>query len=74
VEVFARLGGASIKRDASANGRSLSNGDSGGGLSYGAGMKYNINEKSSVSLDYMSYYTKNSIKFNGVGIGISTKF
>lgn len=74
MEVFARLGGASIKRDASANGRSLSNGDSGGGVSYGVGLKYNINDKNSLSFDYMSYYTKNSINFNGVGIGISTKF
>lgn len=74
MEVFARLGGASIKRDASANGRSLSNSDTGGGISYGAGLKYNINDKNSVSFDYMSYYAKNSIKFNGLGIGISTKF
>jgi hypothetical protein len=75
-EVFARAGFSSIGREATATvgSRSVSEKDSGGSASFGVGVKYKFNSNQSIGIDFNQYYSKEGIKFNGFGIGITSKF
>ena len=72
VELFGRFGYARSDITASALGYSLT--QSGSDLSYGAGVKIKIADKTDVVVDYTSYYNKNNVKAAGFGVGIGFKF
>jgi len=76
VQVFGRLGftRTSLTDSASGPGGSAQQTTSGGSLSYGAGLNFNIDTSSSVNLDYMAYYNRNGINLNGLGVGYQTAF
>ena len=78
-EVFGRLGYAGVSRDvlmvnsASASDRARVS-DSGSDVSYGLGTSIKLTESLSVTLDYMSFYNKDSIKINGYTVGLGYRF
>lgn len=72
LELFGRLGFARTQREVSSPG--LSEKQSANSFAYGIGAAYAINEKVSVSLDYMSYYDRKDIQFKGPTLGLAIKF
>jgi len=76
VELFARAGLISMKRDATARygNRSAAESSSGSGFSYGAGIKYNLTKDNALVVDYMSYYNKSEVKIDGFSVGFNFKF
>lgn len=43
-------------------------------FSYGAGLNFNIDKTSSINLDYMNYYDKDSTTIDGIGLGYVVNF
>jgi opacity protein-like surface antigen len=77
VELFGRLGWASVNRKASVSSGTLSVSleETGNGISYGAGIKYTLSKDISIFADYMSYYPeKNGISINGFTLGAGFSF
>ena len=78
-EIFGRLGFAGTSRDVlvvnSTNPADRARvSDSGSDVSYGVGSSIKLTESLSVTLDYMSYYGKSSIKINGYTVGLGYRF
>lgn len=72
LELFARLGYANSKIKVSALG--VSDSDSEGDVSYGAGLSYSFTPTAYGMVDYMSYYDKDGVKANGFTLGVGFKF
>lgn len=72
LEGFVRAGFAQSKGTLSGNGEQYSAKES--GFSYGLGMSYALNPKTSLNVDYMSYLDKNDAKVNGFTFGVGYKF
>lgn len=68
VEVFARLGYE--KSNASIGATSFSNSS----FAYGLGGNYYMDKKTYVTASYMSHYSKDGFKINGLNIGVGYKF
>jgi outer membrane autotransporter protein len=73
VEVFGRLGYASVKGTLSATGVASESGTE-NSFSYGAGLSYAIDLKTSLNVDYMQYLSKDGAKVNGFTLGVGYKF
>lgn len=73
VEVFGRLGYASVKGTLSATGLGSDSGTD-NSFSYGAGLSYAIDPKTSLNGDYMQYLSKDGAKVNGFTFGVGYKF
>ena len=73
VEVFGRLGYASVKGTLSATGLGSDSGTD-NSFSYGAGLSYAIDPKMSLNGDYMQYLSKDGAKVNGFTFGVGYKF
>lgn len=74
LELFGRVGYASSKLTLSLPGYGFSSTGSGGSLSYGAGLSFKVAPKTSLALDYMSYYNKNGAQATGFTVGVGYKF
>ncbi len=72
LEGFVRAGFAQSKGTFSGFGEQYSAKES--GFSYGLGMSYALNPKTSRNIDYMSYLDKNEVKVNGFTFGLGYKF
>jgi opacity protein-like surface antigen len=73
MELFGRLGWAKVDQTVTGRGTSVS--DSGSGLSYGFGAKYQIAKNINLNADYMVYYpTKNDISLTGYTFGLGFDF
>jgi len=72
LELFGRLGFLRADITLTALGESIK--DSGSGLSGGAGLSYLVNPTTSVTVDYMQYYSKDGVKINGYTVGFGFKF
>ncbi len=72
LEGFLRAGFARSKGTASLN--TLSSSGSETDFSYGLGMSYALNPKTSLNFDYMSYLDKNNSKAAGFTFGVGYKF
>ncbi len=72
LEGFVRAGFAQSKGTASLNGQSSSASES--GFSYGLGLSYALNPKTSLNVDYMSYLDKNNSTATGFTFGVGYKF
>lgn len=72
---FIRLGWAMGKADVSSSvaGETI-NLDSENSFSYGVGLAYSVNPKTSIKLDYMNYLSKNSLDITGLTLSLSFKF
>jgi opacity protein-like surface antigen len=73
VEVFGRLGYASVKGTLYATGLGSDSGTD-NSFSYGAGLSYAIDPKTSLNGDYMQYLSKDGAKVNGFTFGVGYKF
>lgn len=71
-EGFVRAGYASAKGTVSYNGQNSSG--SSNGFSYGLGVRYAFDKKTSLNVDYMSYVDKSDAKATGFTVGIGFKF
>jgi outer membrane immunogenic protein len=71
-EVFGRLGWAASNLTASVGNISVSTDNK--GVSYGAGLGYQVAKNIWANLDYMSYYDKDGVSGKGPTIGVSIKF
>ena len=76
VQVFGRFGFTRINLTDSASGPGVSfqQTTSGGSLSYGAGLNFNVDATSSVNVDYMAYYNRDGVSLNGLGLGYQRAF
>lgn len=72
LELFGRIGYARTQRSVSVLG--FSQKESANSLAYGVGAGYAINDKITLSLDYMSYYDRKDIQFKGPTLGLGIKF
>lgn len=73
IELFGRLGLARVKGTITAAGFATESG-SDSSFSYGAGLSYAINAKTSVNADYMQYLSQDGFKVNGFTFGVGMKF
>lgn len=71
-EVFAKLGWAKSKLEASGGGLTIS--DSGSDFAYGIGAQYNFSPKTYVSGGYTNLYDKDSVSVDGWNISIGYRF
>jgi opacity protein-like surface antigen len=72
---FIRVGWAAGKADVSSSiGQETVNLDSENSFSYGVGLAYSVNPKTSIKLDYMSYLSKNSLDITGLTLSVGFKF
>lgn len=74
LEAFARLGYASSKYASTEVSTGDHASDTKSSASYGLGLSYRINDKLSAVVDYMRYYAKHDIRFQGVSVGVRMKF
>ncbi|MFY9329250.1 MAG: porin family protein [Georgfuchsia sp.] len=72
LEVYARLGWAKSKIEASAFGQTMS--DSGSDFAYGVGLQYSFSPTTYVTGSYTNLYDKEGTTIDGWGIGIGYKF
>jgi opacity protein-like surface antigen len=72
LELFARLGYADTKLKISALG--VSDSESEGDFSFGAGLSYSFTPTAYGTVDYMSYHDKDGVKINGFTLGVGFKF
>lgn len=72
VELFARLGYVQSKIKLSVPGFSIS--DSGGSTAYGLGGNFYLSKQSYLQLNWTSYYKKDGLKIQGVGLGYGFRF
>jgi opacity protein-like surface antigen len=72
LEGFVRAGFARAKGTVSLDGESSS--DSTSGFSYGLGVRYAIDKKTFVNVDYMSYFNKSDAQATGFTVGLGIKF
>jgi opacity protein-like surface antigen len=72
IEIFGRVGYARLKATATADGESDST--TVNGFSYGAGLSYAIDPKTSLNVDYMQYHNKGGVTINGFTLGVGYKF
>lgn len=72
LEVFGRLGWVKAKTRFSDATGSVSDSDS--DLAWGIGATYKFTPNWSASLDYTSYYDKNSIRIDGIGLSVGYRF
>lgn len=72
LEVYGRLGYTRIDRTMEVLGFSAS--DTGDDVSYGIGLGYKVAAKTYITADYMSYYNKNNITFQGASVGVRFRF
>jgi hypothetical protein len=75
-ELFARAGYARSTGTATATGSrsSLTLNADGSSPSFGGGVKFNLGNGSSITADYMSYYSKDGIDVNGVTVSYGFSF
>lgn len=73
LEVYARAGFANMAWSTKA-GTAAAVDRSGNSAGYGVGLSYQVADKITAGLDYMSYYNKSSYKLNGTAISIGMKF
>ena len=73
IEIFGRVGYARLKGTLTFTGLG-SESASDNGFSYGAGLNYAIDSKTSLNVDYMQYLNKDGVKFNGFTFGAGYKF
>ena len=75
-ELFARAGYARSTGTATATGSrgSLTLNADGSSPSFGGGVKFNLGNGSSITADYMSYYSKDGIDINGVTVSYGFSF
>lgn len=73
LDVYARAGFANMAWTTKA-GTAASVDRSGNSAGYGLGLSYQVADKITAGLDYMSYYNKSSYKLNGTAISIGMKF
>jgi opacity protein-like surface antigen len=71
VEIFGRVGYTRVKGTVSYTDPISSNYNS---FSYGAGLGYAIDSKTSLNVDYMQYINKDGFKINGFTLGVGYKF
>ncbi len=72
LELFARVGFA--RTSITASGPGFSDKQSDNSVAYGFGAAYAINDKVTVSLDYMSYYDRKDTRIKGPTLGLGIKF
>lgn len=74
LQVFARVGFARSKVTGSVPSMGLTTTATDSDASYGMGLAYSFNKTSALTLDYMSYYSKDGEKANGLTLGVGFKF
>lgn len=72
LELFGRVGWVKAKIKQSFGPASVT--DSDDDLAWGIGATYKITPNWSASLDYTSYYDKNSVRIDGVGLSVGYRF
>ena len=70
--IYGVIGFTSIEVTASVSGFSVS--DDGSDTSFGAGMEFGFSDDVSMSLEYMSYYDKEGVSIDAVGLGVNVEF
>jgi opacity protein-like surface antigen len=73
VEIFGRIGFSRVKGTISAAGEGSESGSE-SSISYGAGLSFAVNPKTSLNADYMQYLSKDGFKVNGFTFGVGFKF
>lgn len=76
LELFGRVGYARTKYgfSSSVGDMDVSVSTSKNDTAYGVGAAYALNEKISINLDYMSYFSKDDAKIKGITLGVGMKF
>ena len=71
-EIFGRLGYMNSKVSASGAGSSVSAAES--SFAYGLGANYYVNKTTYLTVNYMNFYNKDSVKIDGITFGLGMKF